>query len=72
MQENYIKIWTFEDAPEEFRDLSDNGGDEDFIAMVPKQFNNGLLPIFLDRIDVCNDPQIIEFTDYFIYIGSHS
>ena len=30
-----ILVWRFEDAPKEFRDLSDNGGDEDWVALVP-------------------------------------
>lgn len=34
---SYIKIWNFYDAPEEFRKLSDNGGDEDYIAHLPKE-----------------------------------
>lgn len=31
-----IKVWRFEDAPEELRILSDAGGDEDWLALVPK------------------------------------
>lgn len=30
-----IQVWEFEDAPEEFRALSQNGGDEDWIALIP-------------------------------------
>lgn len=30
-----IRVWRWEDAPEEFRALSGHGGDEDWIAHVP-------------------------------------
>jgi hypothetical protein len=30
-----IKVWRFEGAPREYRDLSTNGGDEDWIAFIP-------------------------------------
>jgi len=30
-----IKIWRFWDAPEEYRKLSNHGGDEDWVAFVP-------------------------------------
>lgn len=30
-----IRVWNFYDAPEEFRSLSTNGGDEDWIAVLP-------------------------------------
>jgi hypothetical protein len=30
-----IRVWRFDDAPEEFRELSGHGGDEDWLAVVP-------------------------------------
>jgi hypothetical protein len=30
-----IRVWRFEDAPEEYRALSEHGGDEDWVALVP-------------------------------------
>lgn len=33
--ENFVKVWRFDDAPEEYRKLSTNAGDEDWIAFVP-------------------------------------
>lgn len=32
---NHIRVWRFEDAPEELQALSRNGGDEDWIALIP-------------------------------------
>lgn len=33
--ENAIIVWRFEDAPEHYKALSTNGGDEDWVAFVP-------------------------------------
>lgn len=30
-----IKVWRFDDAPQKYRDLSNHGGDEDWLAFVP-------------------------------------
>jgi hypothetical protein len=35
LNKNFIVIWRFEDAPEELQALSDHGGDEDWVALVP-------------------------------------
>lgn len=35
-----IKVWRFEDAPKRYRDLSTNGGDEDWVAFVPAALAN--------------------------------
>jgi hypothetical protein len=32
----YIKIWEFYDAPESYQRLSDHGGDEDWLALIPE------------------------------------
>lgn len=34
-EDRTIKVWRFEDAPEEYRKLSEHGGDEDWLAFVP-------------------------------------
>jgi hypothetical protein len=31
-----ITVWRFEDAPADFRDMSQHGGDEDWLAYVPE------------------------------------
>lgn len=47
-----IKIWRWQDAPQELRDLSEHGSDEDYVVEVPPQIET--LP-FLDEFDVCSD-----------------
>ena len=36
-----IKVWAFDDAPKELKDLSYHGGDEDWLALVPKAYDEG-------------------------------
>lgn len=33
-----IQIWAFYEAPEELQALSDHGGDEDWLALLPEQY----------------------------------
>lgn len=35
MEQEYIKVWPFYEAPEEYRKLSPHGGDEDWLAWIP-------------------------------------
>ena len=32
-----IMVWRWEDAPSRFRELSTHGGDEDWVALIPKE-----------------------------------
>ena len=43
---NYIKIYRFEDAPEELKMLSTNGGDEDWIAIIPPSLQDEYISWF--------------------------
>lgn len=38
-----IKVWRWEDAPEEFKELSPHGGDEDWVALVPAYLKNEII-----------------------------
>ena len=42
-----ILIWHFEDAPKKLQELSEHGGDEDWVALIPKSFKENI-PMFLD------------------------
>ena len=35
-----IQVWRFADAPEDMRALSINGGDEDWLAVVPPEYGD--------------------------------
>jgi len=67
--ENYIKIWRFEDAPKEYQDLSEHGGDEDYIAYIPKDLDDSFWWI---EDKLANSVDRYEFDTYIIYIGAHA
>jgi hypothetical protein len=69
-----IRVWEFKDAPVYFRRLSTNGGDEDWIVVVPPGFfQDGITPEWIRKMDSCGEPQIIQMANgYTVYIGSHA
>jgi hypothetical protein len=58
-KDNYIKIWNFDNAPEEYKLLSPHGGDEEYVAFVP----DGFEPYFIDYDDTKDEK------DNYPYIG---
>lgn len=77
---NSIRIWRFEDAPEELSIKSINGGDEDWVALIPVDFveKHGI-PNFLDEggsFGVCSVDKFkkvyYEKEVYTMLIGSHA
>jgi hypothetical protein len=70
-----IKVWRFEDAPEELRNLSTNGGDEDWLALIPRGFDFTYgLPMWMQvsAFDT-SDPQVYDLPDGSkVVIGSHA
>jgi hypothetical protein len=52
-------LWSFEDAPEELRSLSEHGGDEDGLLFLPEGLE---LPWWVERLwNQYGDPQVVEF-----------
>lgn len=73
---NHIRIWRFEDAPEELQELSRRGGDEDWIALVPPKLADEDIP-WLDSgtaFGCCDVSRHVhpELPEYIVYIGSHA
>jgi hypothetical protein len=69
-------VWAFKAAPDYLRALSDNGGDEDWIAVLPAahpalRYGGAQ---WLAAIDTCNSPQRIELPDLHlvVLIGVHA
>ena len=67
-----ILIWRWEDAPEEYRKMSTHGGDEDWVAFVPKELAKEYIR-FLDEgiFDNAVDNIIISGVGAVI-IGAHA
>jgi len=69
-----IRIWPWKSAPPQFRKLSNNGGDEDWIVYIPQEHLSDVdHSLWLDNIDSCTEPQKIQLKNGdWIFIGSHS
>jgi len=73
---HHIRVWRFADAPKELKDLSRNGGDEDWLALLPPKFKNDWIgwmdtgtPFGCCNVDTYEHPELPGFT---IRIGSHA
>lgn len=69
-----ILIWTFEDAPKTYQDMSKNGGDEDYIALIPPNYKHEYLG-FLESGTAfgCSGVEELKLENgYTLLIGSHA
>lgn len=69
------KVWRFEDAPKRLRDLSTNGGDEDWLVELPPGFDTYGLPDWVDVMDALRCPQRIAHPTrpgWLVVIASHA
>lgn len=72
---NHIRIWRFKDAPEELQELSRNGGDEDWLALIPPKLADEWIswlecPAFgCCSVDSYTHPELPGFV---VRIGSHA
>ena len=66
-----IRVWYFDDAPKQYRDLSTNGGDEDWLALVPKDYKRNPLWLEFGTFGVCSIDSY-ECADGTVYIGCHA
>lgn len=68
-----ILVWSWEDAPEEYRKLSSHGGDEDWLALLPPDF--GELPDWMEsgsQFGCCDVTEHILPNGYRVVIGAHA
>lgn len=69
-----IMVWRFEEAPQELQALSPHGGDEDWLAIVPKFMADAWIP-WLDSgssFGVCDVSQHELEDGSIVFIGAHS
>ena len=50
-----VQVWAWDDAPEEYRELSGHGGDEDWVALVSPEWSSKYIGwlregVFGDRV----------------------
>ena len=58
-----ITVWSFYDAPKELRDLSTNGGDEDWLAEIPEHLTDAWIP----WLDDCKFGNMVDEYDHKYY-----
>jgi len=70
-----IQAWPFHEAPNEFQRLSEHGGDEDWLALVPERYMN----LYIGWLEPgspfgCCDVSRHDLIDGrgVVYIGAHS
>jgi hypothetical protein len=66
-------VWHFAGAPKEFQELSTNGGDEDWVAVLPKDF--GWAPMWLEEggsFGCCSVDEHELPDGRRVFIGSHA
>ena len=72
---NHIRVWAFDKAPLELQALSRNGGDEDWLALVPPEYDDRYVgwlesPAFgCCCVDEYEHPELPGYT---VHIGSHA
>jgi hypothetical protein len=74
-----IITWEFHEAPEELQALSENGGDENWLTLIPQDYlhrNYNSIPMFLQdsSYGCCNiEEHVIEWEGkkYLVLIGCH-
>ena len=49
-------VWVFNEAPKELRELSTNGGDEDWLVELPPGWENYGTPFWIEAMDSCREP----------------
>lgn len=69
----YIKVWPFHDAPKPLQELSEHGGDEDWLALVPPPLKDHYIPWLESGMfgvcDISNHPLA---DGSVVYIGAHA
>lgn len=67
-----IKVWRFEDAPARLRDLSDHGGDEDWLAVVPAHLAEEYISWMESGFGVCRISEHRLPDGRVVRIGAHA
>ena len=68
---NYISIYKWNDAPQAWKDLSTNGGDEDWLAFIPNDLKGEYMP-FLEEGRFSNIVDSYDVPGGVVLIGAHA
>jgi hypothetical protein len=70
-----LQLWLFEEAPEKYRMLSENGGDEDWVMFVPDRLEDHRKVVRLidsTAFDSGCAPEEHDVDGGIVYIGCHA
>ena len=68
-----IVVWKWDDAPDEYRNISTNGGDEDWVAFVPEHMAKDWIPWMMEGGEFgCCHVREYEVRGGVIRIGAHA
>ena len=74
-----IRVWSFEDAPKRYQNMSEHGGDEDWLAIVPNAYVSSMyldgLPNWMTEgspFGCCAVSKRKLKDGYWLVIGAHS
>jgi len=71
-QSDHIKVWPFKDAPLALQGLSQAGGDEDWLALVPSSIDQLHIPwLWGGRFGRCSVDEY-SIAGATVYIGTHA
>ena len=69
-----IQVWAFYEAPQEYRDMSPHGGDEDWVAVLPAHMRGGV-PFWMEggsRFGCCDVSEHKLPDGRVVCIGAHA
>jgi hypothetical protein len=68
-----ILVWAFHEAPDEYKYLSTNGGDEDWVAVVPAAMTDQWIPwLESNQFGACDVDTYPLPDGRVVHIGSHA
>ena len=65
-----ILFWPWQYAPENYKKMSRHGGDEDWVALIPKSLKD--FDYWIDRLEVCDIEKFILQNGDQLWIGAHA
>jgi len=69
--EGYLVV-PFDRAPTWIKELSESGGDEDYVIIIPRDLNNYAAVLIVDALKVCDAQLALQEPEFVIYITTHS
>lgn len=73
MGDRMIRVWRFQDAPQELRDISEHGGDEDWLAVVPPALAEAWIGwLEHGEFGACETTKHTQIDGSVVYIGAHA